>query len=123
MPRDAVRSGGDQAVALEEVHADAVALAERPHGPRSEDRRPDRDPEARKPNRHREVCREREKIRNHERHPDEWRVVLQEPRALRADQVPARSSHDPQRPGREKDDVSGQQHTDAESAVVHGQRR
>src|SRR2546426_550515 len=104
---------------LKEIHADAVAPAQRPHSPRGEERRSDREDDARELQPVSELDGERQDVGDHERKPYQGRVVLEPPCRPRSKQVPALSADDPQGGRREKDDVSGEEDSDAQRAIVH----
>src|SRR5438128_9594007 len=104
---------------LEEIHADAVAPAQRPHSPRGEERRSDREDDARELQPVSELDGERHDVGDHERKPYQGRVVLEPPCRPRSKQVPALPADDPQGGRREKDDVSGEEDSDAQRAIVH----
>src|SRR2546425_5391485 len=104
---------------LEEIHADAVAPAQRPHSPRGEERRSDREDDARELQPVSELDGERHDVGDHERKPYQGWVVLEPPCCPRSKQVPALPADDPQGGRREKDDVSGEEDSDAQRAIVH----
>lgn len=115
-----------QTMALEEIEPDAVAAAEGPHAPRREEGTREREPEPGQLCAGREVRRRHEgrepgdlRVDEHERHPDERRVVLDPPRRLRAQEMSALAADDPEGCRGQEDDVRREQHGDAERAVIH----
>jgi len=106
-------------MALEHVHTDAVAAAQRPHRPGRECRRRGRDREADEPQVRIEVDRERLRVRHDEWHPHEGRVVLDPPRRVSDEAVRALTPQDAQRSGGQEDEVRREQDRDAQGAVVH----
>ncbi len=119
MPDKCVRAIGLERVALEHVHADAVAAPQRPHRPCREDRGGEGDGEAGVAQRVIEVDRQRLDVRDDERQPDEGRVVLDPPRRVGDEEVRALPAQDAQSGGRQENEVRREQHRDAQRTVVH----
>jgi hypothetical protein len=82
-------------MALEQVHAKAVALTQRPHPPGGEERGHDGERQACEADHHRKVDRDGIEVGEHERDPHERGVVLEEPVGVRAQLVLALPADDP----------------------------